>query len=215
MGRARQWLATLLTFGLAAGAMVVLPTTANANGGGGGAGDPGSSCDVYPIAVKSSVVGERHQGKVIEDLTSGAPSGHEGWLTWTGDVGEPALAKSLTPPGDSERYVNPDDATDRVLSVGDWVTGPAGRGVEPGVSRGARQAGWQAHRRAGVGLDPWLGRQRRVSRERVRQRGDHVVPACSSTTGSPPSTSVRRRARRRRTAPVAQPTSATTPRTSR
>jgi len=38
------------------------------------------------------------------------------------------LVASLTPPGDSETYINPDDTDDHVVSIGDWVQG------KPGVS---------------------------------------------------------------------------------
>ncbi len=56
------------------------------------------------------------------------PTGNFGLLTWTGSPGEEALVTSLTPPGDSETYVNPDDPADHEVSVGDWIHG------KPGVS---------------------------------------------------------------------------------
>jgi len=32
----------------------------------------------------------------------------------------------LTPPGDSNTYVNPNDSTDHAVSIGDWVQGSTG-----------------------------------------------------------------------------------------
>jgi hypothetical protein len=73
---------------------------------------------------------------VLPDVYNGAGQGNFGWLSWTGANGEPVLVGSLTPPGDSGTYVNPNDPADHVLSVGDWVYG------RPGVanSRGVRDA---------------------------------------------------------------------------
>ena len=38
----------------------------------------------------------------------------------------PTLVQSLTPPGDSDTYVNPYDPNDDGLSTGDWVYGTPG-----------------------------------------------------------------------------------------
>ncbi len=37
------------------------------------------------------------------------------------------LANSLTPPGDSESYRNPDNRADGTLSIGDWITAKPGK----------------------------------------------------------------------------------------
>jgi hypothetical protein len=139
MARSRR-MAAFLVFALIFGAAGVVAGPARATSGGshsghGGGHDShgGSSCGVYPIALKASVAAAAHPGGVIEDILNGARSGHEGWLTWTGDVSEPALAKSLTPPGDDQRYVNPDNSKDHVLSVGDWVLGKPGAVSSSGV----------------------------------------------------------------------------------
>ena len=103
-----------------------------AGGSNGGRASAGAneqsalSCNLSPIAVKSSVLNGVSLEQLITDLTTGTPSGHEGWLTWAGGVSEGTLATSLTPPGDSDRYVNPDDRTDHVLSIGDWVSARPG-----------------------------------------------------------------------------------------
>jgi hypothetical protein len=69
---------------------------------------------------------------VLPDVINGMQAGNFGWLSWAGDVGVPSLERSLTPPGDSRAYTNPDDPSDRSLSVGDWVRG------RPGVANSAR-----------------------------------------------------------------------------
>ena len=136
MGRVNLRSLAALTATLALAVTVVGPAPASAGGDHGEGGGHGSSCAVYPIAVKSSVLASARTGKVIDDLTGVTPSGHEGWLTWTGENGAPVLAKSLTPPGNNENYRNPDDPSDRQLSVDDWVRG------RPGVvsSRDVREA---------------------------------------------------------------------------
>ncbi len=87
--------------------------------------DPGP---LYPIALSLETVAGVAAGTLIEDIYSGIQPGNFGWLTWTGDPSVPVLTASLTPPGDSDTYVNPYDSEDQVVSVGDWVQG------SPGVS---------------------------------------------------------------------------------
>jgi hypothetical protein len=65
---------------------------------------------------------------VIRDILNGSQAGNFGWLTWSGNPGVPKLIASLTPPGNSDSYCNPDNPRDRVISVGDWISG------QPGVS---------------------------------------------------------------------------------
>jgi hypothetical protein len=85
-------------------------------------------CDLYPIALhEKSLVGVP-VGGVIRDIYNGVQPGNFGWLTWAGSPSVPTLAKSLTPPGNSRTYTNPNDRNDHVVSVGDWVQG------SPGVS---------------------------------------------------------------------------------
>jgi len=69
-------------------------------------------------------------GGVIHDIYNGVQPGNFGWLTWAGSPSEPTLAKSLTRPGNSGTYINPNAPKDHVVSVGDWVQG------KPGVSNG-------------------------------------------------------------------------------
>ncbi|HLF26956.1 MAG TPA: PKD domain-containing protein [Anaerolineae bacterium] len=94
------------------------------------------SCALYPIALHSSTLLSATVGQTLPDVYNGAGQGNFGWLAWTGANGEPVLVNSLTPPGDSDTYVNPNNSNDHTLSVGDWVQG------RPGVanSRGVRDA---------------------------------------------------------------------------
>jgi Flp pilus assembly protein TadG len=77
---------------------------------------------VYPIAVdwQDFAEGESY------DIYAGGGPGNFGWLTWRGSPCVPTLCTSLTPPGDSETYVNPYNASDHVLDVWDWVQGTPG-----------------------------------------------------------------------------------------
>jgi uncharacterized repeat protein (TIGR01451 family) len=91
-------------------------------------GEAPSGCALYPIALHADMLAGVQAGTEIRNIYSGAGRGNFGWLTWTGDPSAPTLAHSLTPPGDSSTYVNPYDADDHAVSVGDWVYG------KPGVS---------------------------------------------------------------------------------
>ncbi len=93
-------------------------------------------CDLYPIALHEDTLDGVEVGDLLEDIMNGENSGNFGWLTWTGDNGVPSLIASLTPPGNSHTYINPNNPNDHVVSVGDWVEG------KPGVSnaKGIRDA---------------------------------------------------------------------------
>ena len=56
-------------------------------------------------------------GDILPDILNGTQPGNFGWLTWTGDNGLPALVTSLTPPGDSHTYINPNDPLDHIVSI--------------------------------------------------------------------------------------------------
>src|SRR5262249_14898215 len=61
-------------------------------------------------------------------IYNGTQPGNFGWLSWGGSPSEPTLVTSLTPPGDSSTYVNPDNPADHQVNIGDWVSS------KPGVS---------------------------------------------------------------------------------
>ncbi|MGH2516643.1 MAG: Ig-like domain-containing protein, partial [Ktedonobacterales bacterium] len=96
----------------------------------------GSNCDLYPIALHTSSIAGKSAGDPIGDIYNGSAPGNFGWLSWTGDPSEPALVASLTPPGNSSTYIDPNNANNHTLSMGDWVDG------KPGVSnsKGVRDA---------------------------------------------------------------------------
>lgn len=97
--------------------------------------DP-SDCHLYPIALSAESLAEASVGDTLADILNGDGPGNFGWLSWSGSPSEQALVTSLTPPGNSETYINPDDPDDHTVSVGDWVSG------RPGVanSNAVRQA---------------------------------------------------------------------------
>ena len=90
----------------------------------------GQGCQVYPIALSLQTLIGVQEGTVLTNIWEGVQPGNFGWLAWAGDPGEPTLVDSLTPPGDSSSYVNPDAPTDHQLAAGKWVSG------RPGVANG-------------------------------------------------------------------------------
>jgi len=89
-----------------------------------------SSNGLYPIAIDV-----RHLNPQLEfgfaynteyDMYVGAQPGNFGWLSWNGTMSEGYLCESLTPPGTSYQYINPDDPKDHAITVGDWVWGRPG-----------------------------------------------------------------------------------------
>lgn len=85
-----------------------------------------AKCDLYPIALSKNAVENAKVGDTITDIWNGSGSGSFGWLTWTGNVSEPTLATSLTPPGNSSTYINPNNVGDHIISVGDWISSKPG-----------------------------------------------------------------------------------------
>jgi hypothetical protein len=89
---------------------------------------PQAQCALYPLALHTNVVNgggyrvDEARYAVRESLYG---MGHSsfGWLSWDGDMGVQRLATSLTLPGNSLAYINPNDPTDHTVSVGDWVLG--------------------------------------------------------------------------------------------
>ncbi len=77
---------------------------------------------VYPIAVSS----QNFQIGQTYTLFSGAGTGNFGWLGWAGSPSASVLCTSLTPPGNSQTYVNPNDPNDHALTIGDWLQGTTG-----------------------------------------------------------------------------------------
>ncbi len=97
---------------------------------------PPMGCNLYPIALSAQSLEGMNYPSYISNILNGTQPGNFGWLSWTGDPSEPTLVTSLTPPGNSNTYINPNDPTDHTLSANDWVSG------KPGVSNSSavRQA---------------------------------------------------------------------------
>jgi large repetitive protein len=85
-----------------------------------------SSCELYPIALHTSTIQGVAPGTLLPDVFNGSQPGNFGWLTWTGANSVPSLIISLTPPGDSGTYTNPDNSADHTVSIGDQVQGRPG-----------------------------------------------------------------------------------------
>lgn len=83
------------------------------------------TCELYPIALSAKALSNAAPGTVLNGLNGMRP-GNFGWLSWSGKSSEQALVASLNPPGNCSTYVNPHSASDRQVSVGDWVWGKAG-----------------------------------------------------------------------------------------
>lgn len=84
------------------------------------------ACELYPIALHANSLEGVAVGDIIQDIFNGAQPGNFGWLTWTGDNSIPSLVTSLTPPGDSNTYINARNLDDHTVSIGDWVQGRPG-----------------------------------------------------------------------------------------
>ncbi len=76
------------------------------------------TCELYPIALSAQTLAPLEMGDTIANMWNGAQPGNFGWLAWTSDTSEAALATSLTPPGNSDTYINPNNPNDRVVSGG-------------------------------------------------------------------------------------------------
>jgi hypothetical protein len=111
---------------------------------------PRKGCDLYPIALhKKSLTGVK-VGGLICDIYNGVRPGNFGWLTWARSPSEPTLVKSLTPPGNSGTYSNPDARDDHVVSVGDWVQG------KPGISNSRQvRAALEALKQIDITVPVW------------------------------------------------------------
>ena len=85
---------------------------------GGAAVAQAQTCPSFPITLSAQMLGSVPTNSVITDILNGD---NFSWLSWTGDQSDRTLVVSLTVPGDSTNYVNPDNLTDHELNVGDWV----------------------------------------------------------------------------------------------
>ncbi len=81
------------------------------------------ACQLYPIALHIRSLQGLPAWHGLVDAANGVSDSSFGWLSWRGDITDPALAVSLTAPGDSSTYINPNNPADHALSIGDWIVG--------------------------------------------------------------------------------------------
>ncbi len=86
----------------------------------------GDFCAMYPIALPFDLLEEAEPGSEFLEIPRGTGPGNYSWLTWAGKPDAQTLANSLLAPGDSYTYVNPDDDSNWLLSIGDWTQGAPG-----------------------------------------------------------------------------------------
>ncbi len=87
---------------------------------------PSNHCKLYPIGISDSVISSAQHGQHFKLVETKSGPGNYSWLTWTGRNNVKQLARSLTPPGNSHTYTNPNDSSDHKLDIGDWVQGLPG-----------------------------------------------------------------------------------------
>jgi hypothetical protein len=85
-----------------------------------------SAQELMPIAVSQSLLAGVQPGQSLGNIFMGGGPGNFGWLSWTGANSSNVLAASLTQPGDSDTYTNPNNPSDHEVSSGDWVYGTPG-----------------------------------------------------------------------------------------
>jgi hypothetical protein len=83
------------------------------------------SCPIYPIALHQTTLQGVRPRYDARQIQQGTAPGTFGWLSWRGETTDTALAQSLTVPGDSQTYSNPDSPADHVVASGKWVQGRA------------------------------------------------------------------------------------------
>ena len=90
---------------------------------------------LFPIGLHAAALtgGGDMERYIDRQAFYGMNSGDFGWLSWNGVTTTVSLTASLTFPGDSASYVNPNDPTDHTLSIGDWVSGRPELNGEEGV----------------------------------------------------------------------------------
>jgi Flp pilus assembly protein TadG len=116
----------------------------------------GPVCDVYPFAVRATSVATAVVGVTTVDIFDGqgGAGNHHGWLAWNpGQTSEANLADELNyPTAALNNYINPTNASDRILNHNDWVASLPGEMdttnindlIQPLVGRKIRVAVWNS-----------------------------------------------------------------------
>ena len=79
-----------------------------------------ATCALYPIALQSQTLQNIAPNTIIPNILNGDQAGNFGWLSWAGSQNESTLVTSLTPPGNSQTYVNPDTYS----QAASWTASP-------------------------------------------------------------------------------------------
>ena len=87
-----------------------------------------ATCDVYPFTLSSTLIKHYQAGQSFKIRNSRKSTQHFGWLSWNFDHSVNALNKSLTPPGNSDLYINPVNWKNETLADDKWVKGIYGAG---------------------------------------------------------------------------------------
>ncbi|NVJ49018.1 MAG: tandem-95 repeat protein, partial [Gammaproteobacteria bacterium] len=158
-------------------------------------------CELYPITLPTSLFANNPDKLTYEQVPLGTGPGNYSWLTWDGANDAPSLAQSLIPPGDSERYQNPEQADDNEVSIGDWVQGRPGvknsRDIRDNLTallgRNIRIPAWSSNRGQGSLFDYQTGAFIEIELTDFKLNGKGWIsfiykgPAtCESTPNSPP-----------------------------
>jgi len=151
----------------------------------------GMAEDVYPIAVSAD-------GFALDtsyEILAGGGPGNFGWLGWGGCTDAGCLCTSLTPPGNSDTYVNPYDSSDHVIDVGDWVPGSTGvanaacvRDALDALIAGPKPiyvVVWDAVQGSGSNLKYRVAGFAELTMESYRLPGQNRVTGCFSRTVEP------------------------------
>ncbi len=64
-------------------------------------------CQLFPIAISSQTISAAAPGTTFANLVMGTLPGQYGWLTWSGATDQNTLITSLTPPGNTQTYLDP------------------------------------------------------------------------------------------------------------
>lgn len=144
-----------------------------------------TQCSLYPIALHEQTLVGVNSGDTLSDIYNGSKPGNFGWLTWTGSNSNNTLATSLTMPGDSDTYINPYDANDHVVSVGDWVEGKPGVSNSSAVSTALDQLigeeivvpVWSAARGKGANTEYQIASFAKVSLQSYHLPGKNEITA--------------------------------------
>ncbi|OZG70938.1 hypothetical protein BTA51_22790 [Hahella sp. CCB-MM4] len=136
-------------------------------------------CSLYPITVSSQLLQGAQPGQNFSYIPLGTGPGNYNWLSWNGRKDANTVAYSLTPPGNSQNYVNPGNQYDRKLNASDWVQGTPGvknsasirRNLDALLQRNIIIPVWDNYSGKGAHLNYQIGRFAVVALQDYRLNG--------------------------------------------